>query len=348
MQFTGYPHWGSHSGFSQLAQYLDHTRFSVRLRAASDSDADLPIPHAGLRRWLRKRVQRRGMAWYKLSDLAAEMHGLPGCIFRTTDILHFLDGEHCPQYLPALLKRFRLSRTRTIATYHQPPELLDDLINRDIVSHIDQVTLVSPAQVPYFREFLSAERIEVVLHGIDTDFFKPPSDARRGNKFNCVTSGHWLRDWIAIRRVAEDLIVDKNIQFHIVTNRDTGLDHLDNVIIHRNIDDRALRSMYQQSDVLFLPLTHATANNTLLEGIACGLPVVSSSLPSIHAYLPNGEGMLVKDNDKDLLVEAILRLRSDSHLRLSLGRRARIRAEELSWRRIVPQYETLYSTLAEK
>lgn len=346
MQFTGYPHWGRHSGFSQLAQYLDHAQFTVRLHAASDSDADLPIPHAGLRRWLRKRVQRRGMAWYKLSDLAAELRAFTGCLLGRTDVVHFLDGEHTPQYLPLMLHRLRWRRTRTVATFHQPPDLLGELLSPEVVACIDRITVVSPTQISYFRQYLPPERIDLILHGVNTDFFVPGVKPPARSTFRCVTTGHWLRDWKAIRRVAEELQSDRSIEFHVVTNRETGLEGLRNVFTHRDIDDVALLALYQQADALFLPLTQSTANNSLLEGIACGLPVVSTRLPSVEAYILNGEGILVDDNHKDPLVEAILRLRSDPDLCLSLGMRARTRAEKLSWRNIAPHYGEVYTGTA--
>ena len=106
-----------------------------------------------------------------------------------------------------------------------------------------------------------------------------------------------------------------------------------------------MRSLYQQSDMLFLPLTQSTANNTLLEGIACGLPVVSTNLPSIHAYLPGEEGILIKGNAPSLLIEAILKIKTDPDLRQRMAKQARIRAEELSWGNVAQKYEDLYTGL---
>ncbi len=345
LQYTEYPHWGRYSGFNQLAYCLDRRRFQVSLHAASDSHGNLPIHHAGIRRWLRSRVPKSGMPWYKLSDLAAELRALPGCLLRRTNIIHFLAGEHCPQYLPKVLKKSRLFHTRTVVTYHQPPELLDDLITSEVLSHIDHVTVVSPTQLAYFEKFLPSNRISLLLHGINTDFFRPVTRPRHDDIFKCITVGYWLRDWTAVRQVVEELGGEKNIEFHIVGKWETGLEGLPNVVFHRNVDDGTLRTLYQESDLLFLPLTQSTANNTLLEGIACGLPVVSTSLPSIHAYLPGEEGIFVEGNTTNLLVEAILKIKSDPELRQRMAKQARVRAEELSWWNIAPTYEELYANL---
>jgi len=346
-QSTYYPHWAAHSGFVQLARYLDPAKYVVRSHAASDNDDDLPILHEGLRQRLRERVQRRGMNWYKLSDLAAELRALPGCLLGMTDIIHFLDGEHCPQYLPLLLKRSRWCRTKIVTTYHQPPDLLGELLSPEVVARVDRITVVSPTQISYFQQYLPPERINLILHGVNTDFFAPAVKPPAQSAFRCVTTGHWLRDWKAFRRVAEELQSDGCIEFHVVTNRETGLEGLPNVFAHRDIDDIALLALYQQADALFLPLTQSTANNSLLEGIACGLPVVSTFLPAVQAYLSGKEAILVKENDPKELAEAILYLINHPTEREIMSKEARKRALELDWRNIAREYEAIYSKMVD-
>ena len=340
--YTRYPHWGAHAGMNQVVRFLDPVRVRARLQPISDNDKDLPLPHPGLRRRLKTRVQAHGMAWYKLSDLNAELRVLPGCVSGKIDVVHYLDAEHTAQYLPTWLRRARTSHTKTVATYHQPPDLLPTLVNPEIVATLDHVIVVSPVQLPFFRQALPDERIDVVLHGIDTDFFTPRTEARREGPFRCVTAGHWLRDWTAVRAVAVAL---PDVEFHVVTDRDTGLAGLANVRTHRNVDDATLRSIYQQSDALFLPLTQSTANNSLLEGIACGLPAVSTDLPSVRAYLPGKEAFLIESNDPGDLADAVRRLVRDADLCTAMAAAARRRAEELSWTNVARQVERVYRRL---
>jgi glycosyltransferase involved in cell wall biosynthesis len=42
--------------------------------------------------------------------------------------------------------------------------------------------------------------------------------------------------------------------------------------------------LYNDSRLLFLPLIDATANNSLLEASACGVPVITSDLPAVREY----------------------------------------------------------------
>jgi glycosyltransferase involved in cell wall biosynthesis len=344
--YTRYPHWGAHSGANQFVRYLDPAEYRVHVHASSDSDDDLPLRHERLRELLRRRVRRGGMGWYKLSDLNAELRALPGCLVGGTRIVHFLDAEHSAQYLPAVLRRARVARGRTVATYHQPPELLDGLVSGHVVAELDHVTVVSPTQLDYFRQFLPADRVEVVPHGIDTDFFVPRAGARDDGVFRCISVGHWLRDWDAVGAVARAFRGRRDVEFHVVTTHPTGLEGVENVIIHRGVSDDALARLYQQADVLFLPLTGATANNALLEGIASGLPVLSTDLPAVRAYLPGREAILTERGDVRTLSDALLYLRCDPDARVAMGASARARAEALSWRAVAPRIAGIYSRLA--
>jgi glycosyltransferase involved in cell wall biosynthesis len=337
---TRYPHWGGHSGIHQFLHHLDPARFRIEERLATDGDDDFPLRNPALRRRVRGLIQN-GMPWYKLSDLDAEMRALARCWRGRIDVVHYLDGEHSARFLPGLRPR----RAGVVATFHQPPELLGGLLSGRALRRIDRVTVVSPVQADWFAERIGPDRVSVILHGIDTVFFRPGVEREDGDVFRCLTVGHHLRDFAAIRGVAERL-AGRPVEFHVVTGRDTGLEDLPNVRRHRDVDDGRLLALYQGADALLLPVHQSTANNALLEGIACGLPVISSRLPSIVAYVPGAEAILVEGNDPDALTEAVLHLQADREATREMGRRARRRAEELSWPNLAPRYAEVYSEVA--
>jgi glycosyltransferase involved in cell wall biosynthesis len=339
---TRYPHWGAHSGVWQFLKHLSSDRFAIEQCVASDGDEDFQLGNSLIRGWLRRAVQRKGMAWYKLSDVRAEARALRRGLSGQVDIVHYLDGEHSAQYLPLVRGMARASRPRLIATFHQPPSVLPGLVRADVVRRLDQVTVVAPAQAEFFEQFLPRERIHSILHGIDTVFFQPSPHRPRRAEFACLTVGHYLRDFVAVRRVAERLVGEPDIRFHVVTGRETGLEGLANVTQHRGLSDEALLSRYQQSDVLFLPLLDCTANNALLEGLACGLPVITTDLPAVHTYAPGEEAVRVRGNEADNLAAAITMLQTSPARRELMGRAARRRAEQLSWPEVALAYAGLY------
>jgi glycosyltransferase involved in cell wall biosynthesis len=343
---THFPHWGAYSGINQFLNYLDRSKYSVAMHVVSDSDEDFPIQNIKIRNWCREVIRKQGMEWYKLSDLAAEVNALTRLWRRKIDIVHYLDGEHSALFLPKLLNSFGTFRPKLVATYHQPCDVLESLVNRNVVAKLDCVTVVSPDQLPFFVNLLPPERVRLILHGIDTGHFRPADGCDNGNTFTCVTTGHYLRDFQVVRQVAEQLKAYRDIAFHVVTGKRTGLEDLPNVTIHReHLHDEALLRLYQRSQVLFLPLIQSTANNSLLEGLACGLPIISTALPSVKVYAPGNEAVLIKDNDPEQFVDTILHLFRHPDERGMMAQAARKRAEELDWSKIAPQYDALYSAV---
>ncbi len=342
---TWYPHWGKYSGINQFISLVDKSRYHLTTRLVQENDNDFPIRNDVVRRWLGYWLKRQDMAWYNLSDFTAEMKSLCGYLYRKPDIIHYLDGEHSAQFLPRLHQLPAKLRSKLVVSYHQPPDVLDHIIRKDTISRLDCIMLIAPEQQEFFGRLISSEKIRLVLHGIDTTYFKPLQRTSEDDKVRCITVGHNYRDYKTVRQVAEKLKGDSRIEFIAVSPRPTGLEGLPNTTVYKGITDDRLLQLYQQADILFMPLTKATANNALLEGIACGLPVLSTVLPSVKVYLPGHEAILMDKNDPQAFSDAILHLIANPHFRQSMSTAARKRAEELDWANIAPQYEAIYAQL---
>jgi L-malate glycosyltransferase len=84
---------------------------------------------------------------------------------------------------------------------------------------------------------------------------------------------------------------------------------------------------------LFINTTHV--DNTpisLIEAMALGLPIVSTSVGGIPFLLSDGQtGFLVPDNQPEVMAEKILELKNDSSLYQKVALNARVEAENFSW-----------------
>lgn len=356
LEHTRYGHWGDHSGYPCFIAHLDPLRFQTEKHAAADNHDEITPWLRPLKPLLRKAIRRGPMDWYKLSDLNAELVAARRCLAGRVDLVHFLDGEHSGRLLPRLLTIIG-SQVRTVATFHQPPDLLEELVDANVLRRFDHIVLMSPSQRAYFEGRVADEKISAIPHGVDTEFFHP---APRGNALGenaprenaqaeniagplrCITAGHWLRDWRMFRAVAAEM---QAVEFHVITAHDTGAEHLTNVFRHLDVDDATLAALYRSADILFLPLLDSTANNTLLEGMASGLATITTDLPAVRAYVANAEAMLAPVGDPGTALAALRRLQDDPALRTRMGASARARAEQLSWPLIARQYEALFSGL---
>jgi glycosyltransferase involved in cell wall biosynthesis len=190
-------------------------------------------------------------------------------------------------------------------------------------------------------------RITVIPLGIDTDFFRPAPQVPPPHAFRCITVGFWLRDFELLARLVKRM-AGSGIEFHIVAPEIGSLPLTSDIVWHRNISDDALVTLYQSAHALLLPLKAATANNALLEGMACGLPILSTRLASVEEYLGGAEAILAAPGDEAALVDGINRLRDDEHLRQRLALGSRRRAEELDWRAVAAQYQRIYEGMSRR
>ena len=96
-----------------------------------------------------------------------------------------------------------------------------------------------------------------------------------------------------------------------------------------NPGDPELVDLYQQADIFCLPAKADPSPNAVLEALACGTPVVTTSHAGIPDLVDHGHaGVLVPPENPRLLREALTSLLADGDKRDSLRRRGRERCEE--------------------
>lgn len=101
----------------------------------------------------------------------------------------------------------------------------------------------------------------------------------------------------------------------------------------------------QIADLFIFPSLFEGFGIALLEAMGAGLPVIASDNGPIPEITTNECGLLVPTADSSALAKAIDRLLEDDALRLSMGKRAKLRAEtEFSLeKKIGPQWQKLYT-----
>jgi glycosyltransferase involved in cell wall biosynthesis len=109
-------------------------------------------------------------------------------------------------------------------------------------------------------------------------------------------------------------------------------------------------SVLHACDLAAYPSTHGIIGLAALEAMACGLPVIASSLPGVDEFVSDGKtARLVPPGDREALARAIVALLSDLEQASALGRAGRQAViERFNPDRFVNQHASLYNGLLQR
>ncbi len=138
----------------------------------------------------------------------------------------------------------------------------------------------------------------------------------------------------------------------IVVGRGERLNHYKRLLEKHGISDRVkfvgladnVREYYAAADVVVLPSLSEAFGMSILEGMACGLPVIASINSGVSSLIENEfNGFTVADSSE--ISNILVRLKN-SNTRQTIGKNARITAEKNSWDTAAQEYEKLYIRVA--
>ncbi len=328
------PALAAYSGYSLLTRALgaSHVERVVRRTALSFPD-----------RLLRFAVSRRAANnTYQLSSLKLEWMARQRLRTGGFRAAHHLWADSDWGYLDVATRRLNVA---LFATFHHCSDTLPSVIHQPArLKRLDLCVLMSETQAPFFRTHgVPAQRIHVVRHGVDTGFFRP-SPRTRSEAFTVLTVGGYRRNFNLLREICAAMSADDAIRFHLVIPRAfhslfAGMPH---VHCFTGLSDQELLTQYQTADCFLMTCENATANNSILEAMACGLPVVSERVGGIPEYVPSSGAFFADPGSVAQLRGHILDLKSSSTSAAAMGAANHARAEELAWPRVAAAMVDLY------
>jgi glycosyltransferase involved in cell wall biosynthesis len=300
-------------------------------------------PH-GLIERLVTRVVRAGAftSWYRLSSAQSELAALRRLILSRYGTLHVLWADSDLGYLDLLPLPQPLARC---GTFHQCSDTLAQALrNPQRIRRLHALILMSHSQTHFFRsQGIEARKIHVIHHGVDTTFFCP-GDLDPG-LFRVLVVGSYRRNFRMIRELCQTLPLSPDFVVTVVApgvyhHHFSGLQHVE---VHARLTDEDLRTLYRSSSCLLMTAENATANNAVLEAMACGLPVVGERIGGIPEYVTTGCGLLESPGSVDRLAHAVRMLRESRLMRQEMKEQSRTRALQLDWIRVAERMRLVYS-----
>ncbi len=342
-----------------LANRLDPSRFRVSIVTET--------PAGGLESWLEPRVglhrvlARRGKDPTMPFRLARVLRRLRPDVLHTHAWGTLLDGRLVAWGLgiPVMIHMEH-------GTLEERP--LHRRLQRWVWHRVDALVAVSEELRGRMSRAMRfpAQRIRLIPNAVDTERFQPDEADRDGmrarlgaGRGTCVVAcvgrlhpvkGHGLMlealtrlpDFVHVWLVGEGELRD---DLAAAAGR-LGVAHRVHFLGFRPDVVGILRA----ADILVQPSLREGLSLTILEGMACALPVVATDVGGNRELVSPGEtGLLVPVRDVPALADAVRALASDAGLRRRMGERGRARAaERFSLARSTADYEALYAECVER
>ena len=283
-------HMGRYSGYDRLFPYLEkQAAGSLQLCMIYKEEKRLsyavriknkiaPNEHSGTPYYTHNSYKAERSALRLAKSIGAEMFHIA-----------YLENNYG---LPADYRKLR--GAKLMATVHQPPSWWRvGPAKPSMVGSLDILCVLDALSREYFSTYLPPERVHFIPHGVDTEFFSPSS---RGESeiLQCLFVGQWLRDIEMLRRIIDAVTAAKTkVHFHLVYPQEQRFHNWDlyriastqRATFYAKLSDIELRETYQKCDLLVIPMIDCTANNGVLEAMACGLPVLSNDKGGIRDYV---------------------------------------------------------------
>jgi glycosyltransferase involved in cell wall biosynthesis len=324
------------SGYQMLAAYLPEARFLHAPR--KEPAGGLPLLGARLAR--RVAFSR----WYLGGCAALEIQAWRELRKGFSGIVHSLWADHDLGFIDLLLDR---RKQRFVGSFHNCDDTFVHTIRYPSrLRGFDAIILMSRTQEPFFlKAGVQPERIHVVRHGVDTDYFRPRENPAQD--FTVLAAGGYRRNFSLLREVCLLLKGEPPVRFEILAPRARRelFQDLPNVRFRESVGDAELLDAYQTCACLLQTVENATANNVILEAMACGKPVVAENVGGIPEYVDESCALLCAKGDAGALAAALLALRDNAALRERLAAGARARAEVLDWHNVAAEMRSIYERL---
>jgi len=110
------------------------------------------------------------------------------------------------------------------------------------------------------------------------------------------------------------------------------------------VDDDDLPVLYSAARALVIPSLYEGFGLPILEAMACGTPVITSSLSSMPE-VAGAAGVLVDPLDISAIEAAVMRIESDSHYRAFLIDAGYQQARQFTWEKSARQLKSIYERL---
>jgi len=272
-------------------------------------------------------------------------------IHTTPDYAFFFHRKSAPMVITFqnyVLDRWMRDYSTWLQTIHYATDLKFLTLMALKKSHT--VTAVSESTAKLVKHDLGLDRlfpIRVIYNGVNENHFIPDSQKNfdrtavrvlfSGN-LTIRKGAHWLP------LIAKYLNKNATIYYTQGLRSRKGLPHLPNLQSVGPVPFEDMPNKYQQMDILLMPTVREGLSLSVLEAMACGLPVVASDCSSLPEQIDDGKGgFLCPVGDAAAFAEKINLLAESPNLRREMGEYNRTKVEKMfTLGKMAKEYQDLF------
>ena len=268
------------------------------------------------------------------------------------DLCHAFFGIPCGYVAMMLRLPYIVSlRGSDVPFYNKRFYWLDKLVfkrlSRKIWCSAQAVVANSQKLKKLALESAPKQSMSIIPNGVDTEQFKPLPNGVLHKPLRLISTGR-LIERKGYRYLIEAISEMKDVELSLVGdgNLRQQLEELAKILSVKvkflgSKRHEEIVSLLQSADVFILPSLNEGMSNSILEAMACGLPIIATDTGG-SSELIQGNGVIVAKADADTLRKAIVQLQSDPSLVGTMGRRSRELAEKMDWLLMSESYKKTY------
>ncbi len=241
----------------------------------------------------------------------------------------------------------RLNRNGIVKVHHVRGMLKDaDQMRAAWGENVPKIVVASYLE-EVIKQICDQKVYAVISDGIDTTEFYPSVPESQKNGVGTIYGQGYHKDPETVLKVLENLRTSRPETPQRVFSLNRKPKDIPREIFHRLPPLEKIREIYSRSLVWFLGSYSEGFGLPVLEAMACGCAVVSTSCGGPQDIIKDGEnGFLVKVGDVKQIVNRVKELLDDGELRQRFVRNSKETLKKFSWESSIDQLERALSNIA--
>ena len=346
---------GAESVIVTLSNYWAKQNNKVSIITVDNKQAAYPLEYSINHLKLDLSKESQGNIWRGVSEIYKRVLKLRNILKKTQPnvLISFITDAN----LIALFATYGL-KTKVIVSDRSDPFFDKSYINptkflmkKFLYRLSSSVVIQTKGSAVYYKKWLSSKKIFVINNPIQTIFCKEP--VVKNTKENIILSvGRLVHEKNFEMLIKSFSKVNQSSWCLVIVGEGKQREMLTQIIneykmghcIFLEGSTNNIIDWYKKASIFVLPSRSEGYPNVLIEAMAMGLPVISTSCnygPS--EIIRHGEnGLLIKNDNEGELKNALEKLIGDKKLRNGLGKNALLIREQLNIERIALQWEELF------